>query len=37
MLGYESFEIARDLFKEAGIKRRHNGTRTRDVGRPNAE
>jgi hypothetical protein len=26
-----------DLFKEAGIKRRHNTTRARDVGRPNAE
>lgn len=31
------FEIARDLFEEAGIKRRDNATTARDVGRPNAE
>lgn len=30
------FEIVRDLFKDAGIKRRDNGTAARDVGRPNA-
>lgn len=31
------FEIARDLFEGAGIKRRDNATAARDVGRPNAE
>ena len=31
------FEIARNLFKKAGIKRRGNATTARDVGRPNAE